>query len=124
VKTLKVLIEDLQRMRVPDWIVTLFDFNVQNADINSQLQDELPDMRVDLETQSLLKRKKTMRQCHVNIAVKYPKFSAAVEPFLLAFSVSDMLESGVSYANAFPKQKNRLNSEERGDFLLNTPISS
>jgi len=34
-----------------------------------------------------------------------------------------MLESGVSHANAFLKQKNRLNSEERGDLLLNTPIS-
>jgi len=44
-------------MGVPDWIVTLFDFNVQNADINSQLQDELPDMHVDLEAQSLFKRK-------------------------------------------------------------------
>ena len=31
-----------------------------------------------------------------------------------------MLESGVSHANAFLKQKNRLNSEERGDLLLNT----
>jgi len=49
----KVLFEDLQRMRVPEWIVTLFDFNVQNADINSQLQDELTDMR----KQSLFKRK-------------------------------------------------------------------
>jgi len=46
-------------MLLPDWIVTLFDFNVQNADadINSQLQDELPDMRVDLEAQSLLRKK-------------------------------------------------------------------
>ena len=42
----KVLFEGLQRMRVPGWIVTLFDFNVRNADINSQLQDELIDMRV------------------------------------------------------------------------------
>jgi len=33
--TLKVLFEDLQRMRVPDWILTIFDFNVQNVDINS-----------------------------------------------------------------------------------------
>ena len=53
----KALFKDLQRMRVPDWIVTLFDFYVQNADINSQLQDELTDMRVDLEAQSLFKRK-------------------------------------------------------------------
>jgi len=43
-------------MRVPDWIVTLFDL-VQNADNNSQLQDELTDMPVDLEAQSLFKRK-------------------------------------------------------------------
>ena len=42
---------------MPDWIVTLFDFNVQNPDINSQLQDELTDMRVDLKAQSLFKRK-------------------------------------------------------------------
>jgi len=71
---LKVLFEDLQRMRVPDWIVTLFDFNMQNPDFTSQLQDELPDMRVDLEAQSLFKRKKPARKCHVNTAVKYPKF--------------------------------------------------
>jgi len=35
-----------------------------------------------------------------------------------------MLKSGVSHANAFLEQKNRLNSEEHGDLLLNTPISS
>jgi len=38
----------------------------------------------------------------------YPKYCAAVEPFLLAFSVSYMLESGVSHAIAFLKQMNRL----------------
>ena len=42
---------------MPDWIVTLFDFNVQNPDINSQLQDDFIDMRVDLKAQSLFKRK-------------------------------------------------------------------
>jgi len=45
-------------MCVPHWIFTLFDFNVQIADINSHLHDELLDMRVDLEDQSLFKRKK------------------------------------------------------------------
>jgi len=53
----KVLFKDLQRMRVPDWIVTLFDLNVQNVDIMSRFQDELTDMRVDLEAQSLFKHK-------------------------------------------------------------------
>jgi len=40
---------------VPDWIVTQFHFNVQNADINSQ--GELIDMCVDLEAQSLFNRR-------------------------------------------------------------------
>jgi len=31
-----------------------------------------------------------------------------------------MLESGVSHANSFLKQKNRLNSEECGDLLVAT----
>jgi len=44
-------------MHVPDWIVTLFDFDVQNAYINLHLQDEFSDICVDLEAQSLFKRK-------------------------------------------------------------------
>ena len=49
-----------------DWIVTLFDFNAQNADFNSQLQDELTDIRVDLEAQSLFERKN-----YVTVQCKY-----------------------------------------------------
>ena len=110
-----------------DWIITLFGFNVQYADINSQLQDELTDMRVDLEAQSLFKRKNLLRfginRPNVHAAVKYLKFCAAVEPFLLAFPISCMFESGVSHAYAFLKYKNRQNSEERGGLLLSTPNS-
>ena len=70
-KTLKVRFEDLQRMRVPDFIVTLFDFNVQNADINSHLQDELTDVCM---AQSLFKRE-NLRDSNVNsnIAAKCSK---------------------------------------------------
>jgi len=35
-----------------------------------------------------------------------------------------MLESGVSHANAFLNQNNRLNPEQRGGSLLNIPVSS
>jgi len=45
----KVCFEDQPKMRLPEWIATPFDFNVQNVDINSQLQGELIDMCVDLE---------------------------------------------------------------------------
>ena len=53
---------------MPDWIVTLFDFNVQNPDINSQLQDDFIDMRVDLKAQSLFKRK-NMRDSAMQISL-------------------------------------------------------
>jgi len=126
VKTLKVRFEDLQRMRVPDWIVTQFDFNVQNTDINTQLQYELIDMGVDLAAQSLFKRKKPAWQCNVNnkTAAEYPKLWASVELFLLTFPISYMVEAGVSHANAFLNQRNRLNSEERRDLQLTSPISN
>jgi len=37
-------------MSVPDWIVTQFHCNAQNADINSQLQDELTERRFTCKT--------------------------------------------------------------------------
>jgi len=48
VKTLvyKVHFDDLQRIRVSDWIVTQFDSKVQITDLISQLQNELIDMCV------------------------------------------------------------------------------
>ena len=57
-------------------------------------------------------------QCRLNTAAKYPKLYAAVEPFLHVFPVSYMFEAGVSYVDAFLNQRNRLNSEERGDLQL------
>ena len=119
----KVLFMDLQRMSVPDWIVTLFDF-VQNTDINSQLQDELTDMRGDIEAQSLVEHKNLC-----NSAMQIPLLNTwNLVQLLSRFTcipnfILYMLEYGVSHANTFLKKKNRLISEERGDLLLNTTIS-
>ena len=50
---------------------------------------------------------------------KIPQAYAAVEPFLLAFPSSYMVEAGFSHANAvLTKQRNRLKLEERGDLRL------
>ena len=58
-------------------------------------------------------------QCSLNTTAKYPKLYAAIEPFLLIFTVSYTFEAvGASHVNAFLKQRNRLISEERGDFQL------
>ena len=44
----KINFKNLKKMRVPHWIVTLFDFKIENADIESHI-DELVHIYVDLE---------------------------------------------------------------------------
>jgi len=65
-----------------------------------------------------IQTQKPASQCNVNTAAKYQKLYAAVEPCLLGFSISYMLEAGVSHANAFLNQRNRLNQEDRGDLQV------
>ena len=53
----KVRFEDLEKMHVPDWIVVPFDLEIENADIDSYLEDKFVDMCVDLEAKSLFRSK-------------------------------------------------------------------
>ncbi|KRZ12658.1 SCAN domain-containing protein 3 [Trichinella zimbabwensis] len=51
--------------------------------------------------------------------INTPKLSAAVQPFLLAFPSSYLVEAGFSHANAIlSKQRNRLNEEMRDDLRM------
>ena len=116
----KVRFKDLDEMNVPDWIVTPFDLKMENSDIEFYLQEELIDMCADLEAKFLFK---SLTLCeywsNVNINKQYPKLSATVEPFLLAFPSSYMVEAGFSHANSIlTKERNRINLEERGDLRL------
>ena len=80
-------------------------------------QDELIEMCVDLEAK-LLFRSKCLSEYwrNANTATKYPKLSAEVEPFSLAFPRSHMVKASFSHLNAvLTKQRNRPNMEERGD---------
>ena len=47
-KDVKVRFEDLEKIHVPDWIVAPFDLEIEYADSESHLEDELVDMCVDL----------------------------------------------------------------------------
>ena len=47
-KDVKVRFEDLEKIHVPDWIVAPFDLEIEYADIESHLEDELVGMCVDL----------------------------------------------------------------------------
>ena len=49
-------------------------------------------------------------------ATKYLRLNTAVQPFSLAFPISDKVEAGFSHFNAvLTKQRNRLNVKERSD---------
>ena len=77
-------------------------------------------MTVDLVGSALFKRKDP-REFWIkkNTIAKYPQLCAVVEPFLLAFPSSYLVEAGFSHANAIlTKQRSRMNLEERGDLLL------
>jgi len=104
------------------WLInTPFDFIVQNADINTQLHDELIEMCVDLSAEWLFKCKNLHDYWYnVNIATKYPKFCAAIEPFLPEFLSLYIVEAVFSHANAILKiTGNPLNLEESRDMWLN-----
>ncbi|KRY13138.1 SCAN domain-containing protein 3 [Trichinella patagoniensis] len=107
-------------MTVPDWIIAPFDIETGNANIEFSLQEEHVEMSADLEAKLLFKHKSLSEfWSNVNITNKYPKLSAAAQPFLLAFPSSYLVEAGFSHVNAIlSKQRNRLNLEMRGDLRL------
>ncbi|KRX42099.1 SCAN domain-containing protein 3 [Trichinella murrelli] len=116
----KIRFEDLESMTVPDWIIAPFDIETGNANIEFSLQEEHVEMSADLEAKLLFKHKSLSEfWSNVNITNKYPKLSAAAQPFLLAFPSSYLVEAGFSHVNAIlSKQRNRLNLEMRGDLRL------
>ena len=70
-------------------------------------------MCADLEAKSLFKGL-TLSEYWSNVTInnKYPRLSAAVEPLLLAFPSSYMVEAGFSHANSIlTKERNRINLE-------------
>ncbi|XP_076049445.1 zinc finger BED domain-containing protein 5-like [Oratosquilla oratoria] len=118
-KDFNMRFEDLEKMHIPDWIVTPFDVEIENADLESHLEDELVDMCVDLEAKYLFRSKKLIDYWNnANTTTKYPKLSATAEPFLLAFPSSYMVEAGFSHAIAVLTKQNILNQEEFGDLRL------
>ena len=77
-------------------------------------------MQVDLEAKALFKSKNLAEyRSNINMATKYPKFSAAVEQFLLAFPTSHMVEASFGHVNAIlTKQRNSINLQNSCDLRL------
>jgi len=106
IEDFKVRFDDLEKMKVPEWILTPFDVEIGNADIDSHLEVEFIDMTVDLEARALF-RSKGLREFWINEnnVVKYPQLSAIAEPFFLAFPSSYMVEAGFSHAMYFGQKR-------------------
>lgn len=106
-------------MHVLYLIVTPFNLEIENADIESHLEYEL-NMCVDLQATSLFRSKNISNYwSNVNTATKYLKPSAVVELCVLAFPIVYMVETSFSHANAvLTKQRNRLSLKESGDSWL------
>ncbi|XP_066971766.1 SCAN domain-containing protein 3-like [Macrobrachium rosenbergii] len=120
IEDFEVCFEDLEKMKLPEWILTPFGVEIRNTDIASHLEEEFTDMTVDLEAIALFRRK-GLREFWINEnnVAKYPQLSAVVEPFSLALPSSYIFEAGFSHANAvLTKQRSRLSLEERGDLRL------
>ncbi|MPC66986.1 SCAN domain-containing protein 3 [Portunus trituberculatus] len=120
IEDFKVRFDDLAKMKVPEWILTPFDVEIESADIPVHMKEEFIDMTVDLEASALFRRK-GFREFWINEnnVAKYPQLCAVIEPFLLGFPSICMVEAGFSHANAvLTKKRNRLSLEERGDLRL------
>jgi len=92
----------------------------ENLSVEPECEYELAELSVDIAVTAVFESRSLSDIWHnVNTRDKYPKFAAAAEPFLLAFSSSYMVEAGFSHVNAIlSKQHNRLNLEIRGDLRL------
>ncbi|XP_064117686.1 SCAN domain-containing protein 3-like [Macrobrachium nipponense] len=120
IEDFNVHFENLEWMKVPDWILTPFDVEIRNADIASHLEEEFTEMTVDLEASALFRRKGLSELwINENNVAKYPRLCEVVEPFLLAFPSSYIAEAGFSHAYAvLTKQMSRLSLRERSGLRL------
>ena len=96
-----------------------FDLDAENTDITSHLEDELLRCVWISKRNHCSEAKASEYWSNMNTATEYPKLSAAVEPFLVAFISLDFVEAGASHLNAvLTKERNRLTVEERGNLQL------
>ena len=83
---------------------------MDNKDYESDIEDEIIELHVDLEANALFKSKTLSEYwSNINTATKYSKLRTVTEPFLLVFHTSYIAETGLSHVDEiFTKQSSRL----------------
>ena len=98
---------DLDDMHVSEWLVASFDMKIDNKGYESDLEDELIEMCVDLKVEALFKSTNLSKYwSNIYAVAKYHKLRAADKPFLFTFPTSYMAKAGFCHVDAlFTKQK-------------------
>ena len=98
---MKIRFGYLDNMHVPKWLVTPFDMKIDNKGHESDFEDELIEMHVDLESKALFKSENISEySSNINTAIKYSKHRAAAVPFLPSLPTPYMAETDLSHVDA------------------------
>ena len=88
-------------MVVPDYVISPFECKIELTDLKPNLSEQLFEVRMDLEAQSLFTRNRFCTLWRSELVTKrYAQLSETVLGFLLAFSNSYKAEAGVSHIYA------------------------
>nr|XP_039259580.1 SCAN domain-containing protein 3-like [Styela clava] len=116
VEDMNIRFEDLISLTVPRWIVQ--PFSAEPADLKVELQDQFIDLLHDEESKmDFTDDRYDVFWCRSSS--KYPTIFEEVEPWILSFPTSYMVEKGFSAVTLLlSKQRNRLSITKRGDLRL------
>ena len=109
---LLIRFKDLKELKIPGWVVNLFQADANNADPN--LVEELIDLQNDFEDE-VLSQQIGYEAFWPKEQVKYPHLWEKIKLLLLAFPSSFLVEKGCSSVlQLLTKQRNRLQICKRG----------
>ena len=109
--------QDILTLNIPVWVHIPFEVNP--ADIEIELQEELVDLQSDETARTLFKTRSYDAWKNKDFAEKYPMLWKNSKLFLIAFPSSYLVESAFSRVNQLlTKTRNKLNITQRGDLRL------
>lgn len=102
--------EDLENLNVPSWIIQPFECDI--SEVNVSLQEELIEIREDLELKILFQTTGYAKFWNnKDIRKKFPKLKNIAEPMFLTFPSSYLVEAGFSHINnILRKTRTRFNT--------------
>ena len=93
-KDFKAPFKDLLNMEIPEWIISLYDVEVERANLDKFHREEFIEISFDFQVKFMYILKEIgYYWMNEKKLTKYPKFCATVEPILLFFQSLYIVES-------------------------------